>query len=139
MKTKKNLLESKDVKGEMGFTLIETLLSLLIFTVGILAVMTMTSNGLSAYSRSRTSTAEVNRTCINLEVLKEARYENSDVFKDTETTPTGNDGATVSYNNTDDAVVAGTKLIVMQNNAIKGGSGSDGTYALYFTKPFVIK
>lgn len=121
---------------DQGFTLIETMIGLLIFTVGILAVCTMTSTAIKGYTFARTNTTQVNRTTANTEALKHVGYENDNVFSTdgTETNVQGSEGAVLSYADSDNVVVDGTKLIVMQNSEIKGGSGD---YTLYYTKPFI--
>lgn len=119
-----------------GFTLLETLIGLLVFTIGILAVSTMTTWAIKGYTVSRTNTAEVNRTTANTEALKQVNYGNSDVFSATGTSTAvqGSEGEVLNYADTDDVVVLGTKLIVVQNNQINGG---DGNYTLYYTKPVI--
>jgi prepilin-type N-terminal cleavage/methylation domain-containing protein len=122
-----HFISRNHLRGEQGFTLIETMIALLIFTIGIMAVMTMTITAMNGYSRSRISTTEVNRTCLNLEGVKQAGYTELGVFS-------GIQGGI--YNDAEDAVVRGTRLVVMQNNAIKG-SGVGGAYQVYYTKPLV--
>ena len=121
---------------DQGFTLIETIIGLLIFTIGILAVCSMTSTAIKGYVFARTNTTQVNRTTANTEALKHAGYENSNVFSTdgTQTSVQGSDGTVISYGDNDDVVVAGTKLIVMENSKIKGASGE---YTLYYTKPLI--
>lgn len=122
--------------SDKGFTLIETMIGLVVFSVGILAVCTMTIVAINAYNTARTNTTQVNRTTANTEALKQVAYENSNVFSavGTDTSVQGDEGAVLSYSDTDGVVVRGTKLIVMQNNKIKGGSGN---YTLYYTKPII--
>jgi type II secretory pathway pseudopilin PulG len=120
-----------------GFTLIETLISLLVFSFGILAVMALTISAMNGFSQSRITTVEVNRTTLNLEALKEARYDEGKIFRGAvQTTPVGTDGATVGYNDADDVVVVETKLIRIQNNSVRG-IGAGGNYELYYTKPLI--
>ena len=135
MKSVRRLFQIKS-KEDKGFTLIETMIALFVFTFGILAVMTMTVTSMGSFTRSRTTSTEVNRTALNLETLKQVGYSNSDVFQGTAASPIGSDGTTVSYADTDNAVVFETKLIVMQNNKIKG-SGAGNNYEVYYTKPLI--
>jgi prepilin-type N-terminal cleavage/methylation domain-containing protein len=116
-----------NLRNEHGFTLIETMIALVVFSIGILAAMTMTTNAMKGYSRSRLSTTEVNRTCLNLEAVKQAGYTELDVFSDIQ-------GGV--HSNSQDAIVRGTRLIVMQNDAIKG-KGEGGAYQVYYTKPLI--
>lgn len=124
--------------NNQGFTLVETMIAILLFTIGILAVMTMTLTALNAFTRSKITCTEVNRTTLNIEALKEGGYDNANIFSGvgTPTAPVGTDGATVGYNDTDNTVVAETKLISIQNNALKG-AGAGNTYELYYTKPLI--
>jgi len=125
------------LENGQGFTLIETMISMLVFTFGILAVMTLTINAMNGFSRSRINSVEVNRTTLNLEALKEAGYKNGDIFKGAvQSAPVGSDGATVGYTDTNDAVVGETKLIRIQNNTVRG-LGAGGNYELYYTKPLI--
>jgi prepilin-type N-terminal cleavage/methylation domain-containing protein len=121
-----------------GFTLIETMIGLLIFTVGILGVSTMTVVAINSFTRAKTTSVEVSRTTSNTETLKQIGYENSSFFNTdgTSTSVYGSDGAMVNYTDTDNAVVRGTKLIVMQNTDMKG-QGAGGDYTLYYTKPII--
>lgn len=136
----KSLSTMKTVSSahDQGFTLIETMIGLLIFTIGILAVCSMTSTAIKGYVFARTNTVQVNRTTANTEALKHVGYENSNVFSTdgTQTSVQGSDGTVISYGDNDGVVVAGTKLIVMKNSEIKGAE-PDGTYTLYYTKPLI--
>jgi prepilin-type N-terminal cleavage/methylation domain-containing protein len=122
--------------NKRGFTLIETMIALFVFSVGVLAVGTMTVNALGGFTRARTTSVEVNRTTLNLETLKQVEYRNTNIFTGAQTSPMGSDGDTVGYNDTANAVVRETMLIVMQNNKIKG-AGADNNYTVYFTKPLI--
>lgn len=124
--------------NNQGFTLVETMIAMLLFTFGILAVMSMTLTSMNGFNRSRITCTEVNRTTLNIETLKEGGYNNANIFSGagTPAAPVGTDGATVGYNDTDNTVVAETKLISIQNNALRG-AGAGATYELYYTKPFI--
>jgi len=123
--------------NNQGFTLIETLMALFLFSFGIIAVMTMTTTSMTAFTNARATTTEINRSSLNLEALKHVGYGNNQIFTGAQVVPTGTDGTTVGYNDTNDAVVMETKLIVLQNNAINHGTSPSGLYELYFTKPFI--
>jgi Tfp pilus assembly protein PilV len=122
--------------NNQGFALLETMIALVVFTVGILAVMTMTITAMGGFTRARTTSVEVNRTTLNLETLKQVGYRNTNIFTGAQTSPMGSDGDSVGYNDTVNAVVRETRLIVMQNNKIKG-AGADNNYTVYFTKPLI--
>jgi prepilin-type N-terminal cleavage/methylation domain-containing protein len=121
-----------------GFTLIETMIALLLFTVGILAVMTMTLSAINGFTRSRITSTEVNRTALNMETLKMVNYNDTTIFAGVDSSPTGSDSATVAYKDDNNAVVSGTKLITMRNSELKG-SGDGNTYEVYYTKPLITK
>jgi Tfp pilus assembly protein PilV len=123
-----------------GFTLIEALIGILVFTVGILAVSAMAIQANKTYSTSRQSTREVNRTALSVEPLKHAGYSNDNVLQDDDdkagTDPfyapgTGNE---VEYRVQDNAVVSGTKLIVMQNDQVSDNP-TVPAYTIFYTKP----
>jgi prepilin-type N-terminal cleavage/methylation domain-containing protein len=123
-----------------GFTLIEVMIGIMIFTVGILGVTALTMQAYRSYSTSRQSTREVNRTAISVEMLKHAGYFNDNVLQDDDdkagTDPfyapgTGND---VEYRVQDNAVVSGTKLIVMQNDQASANPTAPA-YTIFYTKP----
>lgn len=128
-----------DANGKQGFTLIEVLIGLFLFTFGILAVMAMTITAMHGYIRSRISNTEVNRTTLNVEVLKHAGYTGKDkIFEGEEGdgNPLGSDGDAVGYAYENDAVVRGAKFITMQNDEIKG-NGVGGVYEVYYLKPAI--
>lgn len=122
--------------NDHGFTLVETMIAMLVFTIGIMAAMALTINAMNGFSRSRVNCEEVNRTTLNLEALKESGYTNANIFTGAQTNPVGTDGATVGYNDADNAVIMETKLISIQNNTVRG-IGAGGNYELYYTKPFI--
>jgi Tfp pilus assembly protein PilV len=121
-----------------GFSLIETMIGLFIFTVGILAVCSMTVTAINGFTKANTNSVEVNRTTANTETLKQIGYENSTFFSTDGTLMSayGSDGAVVNYADTDNAVIRGTKLVVVQNTKMKG-LGIGGDYALNYIKPII--
>jgi len=119
-----------------GFTLIETLFAMLVFSIGIMAVMTLTLDSMNGFIQSGITTTEVNRTTLNIESLKQTRYEDGGVFRGVASAPVGTDGFTVGYNDANNMVVMDTKLITIQNNAVRG-IGVGGNYELYYVKPVI--
>lgn len=128
---------AKVTTGEKGFTLIETMIGLFVFTVGILAVMSMTITASNGLIRSRTSTVEVNRSCLNMEALKNTHFKNDTILTGSTTSPVGTDGETISITDSTNTVIKGARLIQIQNNAIHGVDAT-GNYTLYFAIPEVI-
>lgn len=122
--------------NSQGFTLIETLFAILLFSLGIMAVMSLTISSMNNFNRSRNNCVEVHRTTLNLEALKESGYNNGAIFTGAQVAPVGTDGLTVNYNDANDAVVLETKLISIQNTIVRG-VGPNGNYELYYTKPFI--
>lgn len=123
-----------------GFTLLEALIGILIFTVGILAVSGMAIQANKTYSTSRQSTREVNRTALGVEPLKHAGYSNDNVLQDDDQ-KAGTDpfyapgtGTDVQYRVQDNVVVSGTKLIVMQNAKVSDNLAVPA-YTIFYTKP----
>jgi hypothetical protein len=102
-----------------------------------MAVTSLTVSAIDGFTRSRITNTEVNRTTLNMETLKKVGYDNATIFAGVPSSPTGSDGATVGYTDTNDAVVTDTKLIIMQNSGIKG-SGAGNLYEVYYTKPLII-
>jgi prepilin-type N-terminal cleavage/methylation domain-containing protein len=111
--------------SEKGFTLIEVLIALVVFSIGIMAVMSMIMAAMNGYSRARKSTVEVNRTSLNLESVKQAGYTELAEFSNIQ-------GGILE--NTENAVVRGTQLVVMENDAIHG---SRGAYQIFYIKPLI--
>lgn len=126
-----------NVKDTKGFTLVETLMALFLFSFGIIAVMSLTSNSMAGFTAARATSREVNRVALQLESLKETGYRDTAIFRAGTWNPEGTDGVSVSYTNADDAVVFETKLIMMQNNAVRHGISPSGNFELYFTKPLI--
>ena len=136
MKCHKRSARVQPIDDNRGFTLLETLIAVLIFSFGILAVITLSVNAMNWFTQSRVATTEVNRTTLNIEALKQTGYLDNDAFRGIWTTPAGDDGATVGYNDFTDAVVLETRLITMQNNGVRG-FGAGGNYEIYYVKPFI--
>jgi prepilin-type N-terminal cleavage/methylation domain-containing protein len=126
-------------KTNDGFTLIEVMFALFIFTVGVLGVTAMTVQSNLSYSASRQSTREVNRTTMGVEDLKYAGYSNDNVLQDEAEkggVPFYAPGSSnhVAYQVQDNAVVTGTKLIVVQNKQVSRNAAASA-YTIYYTKP----
>jgi prepilin-type N-terminal cleavage/methylation domain-containing protein len=130
---------STQLKSQKGFTLIETMIGLAIFTVGIFAVWMMSSTAIRGYSDARSSTVEVNRTSVSIETLKQTGFTNDDIFDTDQSTympAQGVDGTYVGYSFADNVAVRGTKMIITQNNQIKG-FGPGNNFALFYTKSLI--
>ncbi len=128
--------------NDQGFTLIEVLIALLVFTVGIMAVATMSFSAFNTFSQANTSAVEVSRAVANMDTLKHVSTLNDDVFKNDQSAfPFGGsiDAALVTCWDFDDVVVRGTKFVAVENDQIKGGwaRGDPGnpneSYRLYYT------
>ncbi len=130
--------------SDQGFTLIEVLIALLVFTVGIMAVATMSITAFNTFSRAGVSTVEVNRAVANIDTLKHVSTLNDDVFTNGQSASAfpfngSSDQANITCWDFDDVVVRGTKFVAVENNQIKDGwsRGDPGNpnenYRLYYT------
>ncbi len=138
-------LKTKSARGnDQGFTLIEVLFALLIFTVGIMAVATMSYSAFNNFSQAGVSTVEVNRAVTNIDTLKMVSTLNDQVFQNGQSQTTfpfngSLDQAFVTCWDFNDVVVRGTTFVAVENNQIRGGwaRGDPGNpnenYRLYYT------
>ncbi len=115
--------------NDQGFTLIEVMIALLVFTVGIMAVATMSFNAFNNFSQATFSTEEVNRAVTNIDTITSMSTLNETVFPEsdsdwsTDTYPPEDsiDREFVTFWQFDNVVVRGVKFIAVENNRIKGG------------------
>jgi prepilin-type N-terminal cleavage/methylation domain-containing protein len=63
-----------------GFTLLETMIAMLIFAVGISAVLTMQTTGIDQHTRSKKNVASVQGAVIESETITEAILYNDDTY-----------------------------------------------------------
>lgn len=125
--------------GNKGFTLIETLIGLMVFSIGTLAVMALTIGSMNDFANARTGNLEINKTALQLESLKHTGYRDNLFFDPGASTlpVVGSDGAYMDYSYMDDAIVRGTKLIALQNTKIKSANGLTNNLTFFYTKALI--
>ena len=123
---------------QQGFTLIEVLVAMTVFAVGMIAVTTMTIRGFNGFATSRATTTEVHRNIRILDTFKSAFYDNDEIFDTTADLPAnypfGNDATEIKCWDFNDIVVRDVKLIAVENQRLRSATPS-GLYRLFFTKP----
>lgn len=140
MKSSVNIASSAPSGGEQGFTLIEVMIALLVFSVGIMAVSGMAFKGINSFDKSRTETAEVNRTIKTVDALKSTLYSNTQIFNTTASGgasnyPIGTDQPDFNSWDFNDVVVRDVKLIAVENNNNRfRGPTASSQYRLYIVK-----
>jgi prepilin-type N-terminal cleavage/methylation domain-containing protein len=140
MKSFANIASKAPIDGEHGFTLIEVMIALLVFTVGIMAVSGMAVQGYNSFNDSRTETAEVNRTIKIVDALKSTIYSNTQIFNSTaaggaSNYPVGTEQADFNSWDFNDVVVRDVKLIAVENNNNQfRGPTASSQYRLFIVK-----
>ena len=99
------------LKGSQGFTLIEVLIAMAIFSVGILAVGAMQINSVNTNTGARIHTEESTWVVDQIERLTALDYDNADLTAGVHTVVQG--PYTVQWTVTDDSPVAGAKRIAV--------------------------
>jgi prepilin-type N-terminal cleavage/methylation domain-containing protein len=140
MKSLVNIASSAPIDGEQGFTLIEVMIALLVFSIGIMAVSGMAFEGINSFDKARTETAEVNRTIKTVDALKSTLYTNTQIFNNTASGgasnyPIGTEQTDFNSWDFNDVVVRDVKLIAVENNK-NGfiGPTASSQYRLYIVK-----
>jgi prepilin-type N-terminal cleavage/methylation domain-containing protein len=140
MKSFVNIASPAPIDGEQGFTLIEVMIALLVFTIGIMAVSAMAVQGYNSFDKSRTETAEVNQTIKTVDALKATLYSNTQIFNSTASGgvsnyPIGTEQADFDSWDFNDVVVRDVKLIAVENNNNRfRGPTASSQYRLYMVK-----
>ena len=96
--------------GSRGFTLMEVLMAMAVFSIGILAVGTMQINSANSNTGARIHTEEYTWVVGQIERLTTLDYDHADLSDDV-THSVDRDPYTVSWTVVDDSPVAGTKRI----------------------------
>ena len=128
--------------GEQGFTLIETMIGLMIFAVGISAVLYMEVVGVNGHRRARVYADEVHGTSLQTEsIIAPEPYGSDDlkgddvgIYYPASRLPIKESGTT-SYMVSSDVLVRDTKLIIVSNKR----NANAKIYALRHVKPYVRK
>jgi type IV pilus assembly protein PilV len=104
----------KTLQKDQGFTLIEVLIAITIFAVGLLAVAAMQTSAITVNSTADQITTRMTWAQDKIEELMALPYTDSQLqaagspFQETTS-----DGYTVSWTVTDDTLISGTKLITV--------------------------
>jgi type IV pilus assembly protein PilV len=104
----------KILQKDQGFTLIEVLIAITIFAVGLLAVAAMQTSAITVNSTADQITTRMTWAQDKIEELMALPYTDSQLqaagspFQETTS-----DGYTVSWTVTDDTLISGTKLITV--------------------------
>jgi type IV pilus assembly protein PilV len=104
----------KTIQKDQGFTLIEVLIAITIFAVGLLAVAAMQTSAITVNSTADQITTRITWAQDKIEELMALPYTDSQLqaagspFQETTS-----DGYTVSWTVTDDTLISGTKLITV--------------------------
>lgn len=124
--------------GQQGFTLVEVLIAMCVFSIGIMAVTAMAVRGFNNFSLARAATVEANRSVKTIDTFRFALYTNAQIFNTNVDQPAsypfGNDNANFQCWDFDDLVVQGVKFVTVENQQIAGPTAS-GFYRLHYTKP----
>ena len=131
-----------DHLGEQGFTLIETMIGMMIFAVGISAVLYMEVVGISGHRRAREYADEVHGTSLQTEsIIAPEPYSSDDlqgddvgIYYPASSLPI-KESNTTSYVVSSDVLVRDTKLIIVSNKRNPDAK----IYALRHVKPYIRK
>ena len=102
---------NREKRDSRGFTLIEVLIAIAIFSVGILAVGAMQMNAVNTNTGARIHTEEATWVADQIERLTALNYDNADLTAGDHAVVQG--PYTVSWTVTDDSPVVGTKRIAV--------------------------
>ncbi len=101
----------REQRGSRGFTLVEVLIAMAIFSIGILAVGAMQINSTNTNTGARIYTEESTWVVDQIERLTALGYDNADLTDGDHAVVQG--PYTVSWTVTDDSPVAGAKSIAV--------------------------
>jgi type II secretion system protein I len=113
-------------RSDNGFTLIEVLVAMTIFAVGILAVMSMQSTSTGSNARAVQITKAASFSADRVEAILSLPY--ADLVTGSES----HDGFTISWVVTDDSPIIGIKKIQITVDNIPGVGVTTQTQMLYF-------
>lgn len=116
-----SFLKRKTVDDNSGFTLVEALLALLVFTVGILATASLQSTSLTSEVLSRQNTEASSLAASVIEDLHPLNYEKDAELANGTTALPVQDEYNISYNVQRDAIIDNTMLIQVTVNWTVGG------------------
>ncbi len=106
----------REKRGHRGFTLIEVLIAMAIFSIGILAVGTLQITSTNSNASARIQTEEYTWIVDQIERLTALDYEHGDLDPDDPPEPVLQGPYTVSWTVVDDAPVEGAKRITVEED-----------------------
>lgn len=118
---------------EKGFTLIEAMIGIFVFTVGILAVMSVQNASLSSNSMARGTTEGAAFAADVIETLRTMDYGIDSELTDGTHAPPASDRYSISYAIERDAIIDNTMLISVTISWMEGGTPKSLT--LDYIKP----
>jgi type IV pilus assembly protein PilV len=125
-------------KGEQGFTLIEVMIALVIFAIGILGVAIMQLNAINGNASARMSTETVTLAQDQIERLLGLPYDHADLTDGTHPDVTLAGGVyQARWEVTDDSPVLNCKTVVMTVTKIQATLGRFKEVEIQFVKPQV--
>lgn len=136
----KTFFHIKAAYRQQGLTLVEVMIAMVVFCIGIMAVSKMAVQGFNSFSRAATQTVEVNRDIKNIDTLNGTLYTNDQIFSagGPSNYPLGStDQAKIRSWDFNNMVLDSTKLIAVENTAIRGPSvdlAGNSVYRLYLVK-----
>lgn len=102
-----------DRKGEAGFTLIEVLVALTVFSIGILAVMTMQTTSIGGNSKAQYIAEASSWGADRMETLMNLSYTHADLVAGNHAATGNPAGYTVTWLVTDNTPINNTKTIMV--------------------------
>jgi len=119
--------------SQSGFTLIEAMIGIFVFTVGILAVMSLQNTSINSNALARSTTEGAAFAADMVETLRTLDYENDAGLADGTHTPPSSDRYSVSYTIQRDAIIENTLLMSLTISWVERGAPKSLT--LDYIKP----
>ncbi len=96
-----------------GFTLLEVLIAVSIFAIGLLAIAAMQTSSVRVNSEAGQITSRISWGQDKLEQLLALPFDDADLAAGTHSPESTGDGYTISWNIIDDNPITGTKLVTV--------------------------
>jgi len=112
----------RNTSGQGGFTLIEAIIAMFVFTVGILGAVSMQISSINANSTSRSLTQGANTAANQIENLRPLDYVSDAALTEGVTGPIQNGNYTITYNVQRDAILRNTMRVDVTVNWVERGN-----------------